>query len=82
MMGRVGFLTTTTKLNYWREIEMAELKPCPFCGGNATVVEHIYYGFQNKYGVVCLECYAETGQFMCSKDLAEDAWNRRAREDG
>lgn len=57
---------------------MAELKPCPFCGGHATVVEHIYYGFQNRYGVVCLECYAETRQFLHSKDSAKDAWNRRA----
>lgn len=57
---------------------MADLKTCPFCGGHATVVEHIYYGFQNRYGVVCLECYAETRQFLHSKDGAKDAWNRRA----
>ena len=29
MMGRVGFrCTPSTTLNYWREIEMADLKPC------------------------------------------------------
>ena len=57
---------------------MAELKPCPFCGGRATVVEHIYYGFQNRYGVVCLDCYAETRQVLHSKDAAIAGWNRRA----
>ena len=39
MTGRVGFLQTTTTLNCLREIEMAELKPCPFCGGKAIVTQ-------------------------------------------
>lgn len=57
---------------------MANLKPCPFCGGHATVVEHTYCGFHNRYGVYCLDCYAQTRQFLYSKDEAKDAWNRRA----
>ena len=57
---------------------MANLKPCPFCGGHATVVEHTYCGAHNRYDVVCRDCYAQTRQFLYSKDEAKDAWNRRA----
>ena len=47
MMGRVGFLQTTTTMNYWREIEMNRMdskKKHPFaitcrkCGSNRVTV--------------------------------------------
>lgn len=52
---------------------MSELKPCPFCGGEAHIVQ-----WSNKYDAVCqnrecdvfLDCYA-------SYEQAVNAWNTR-----
>ena len=50
------------------------LKPCPFCGGEATIIGDDYYWCQ------CLNCWAET---LGSEDVQQaiEYWNRRA-EDG
>lgn len=53
-----------------------ELKPCPFCGGEACLREHVFVGYTSTYGVVCLDCCAETRQFFYTKDEATEAWNR------
>lgn len=55
-----------------------ELKPCPFCGGEACMQEHVFHGYTSTYGVVCLDCCAETRQFYDTKEEAAEAWNRRA----
>lgn len=66
-----------------------ELKPCPFCGGNATIVENeeprLYRPSRNHpYCVYCGNCellfgFDEDygGTFDTKKEAAE-AWNRRA----
>ena len=48
-----------------------ELKPCPFCGGEATIMGDDYFWASCKY------CCAET---LGSEDVQEaiEAWNRRA----
>lgn len=48
---------------------MIELKPCPFCGGNA------YIG-NGRTWVRCVECGAETGCYDTEEEAIE-AWNRR-----
>lgn len=58
---------------------MSELKPCPFCGGEAHFVE---VGFQDKDDiispyVICHNCGASTAWYEGKKE-AKDAWNRRA----
>ena len=58
------------------------LKPCPFCGGEADVIEHRFYGLDSSYGLRCEKCKAETYQFYESEEKAIEAWNRRAGEDG
>ena len=55
---------------------MDELKPCPFCGGEAKVMD---MGF--PYWVYCTKCYAKVhGGTLDEKDSIE-AWNRRARDE-
>ena len=55
---------------------MAELKPCPFCGG-----EHIIEALQKPVGageyfmIKCVYCSAEITR--SSKRKAREAWNRR-----
>ena len=52
---------------------MAELKPCPFCGGKAEI--SLYLG---NYGVACCECPGAV--INCryqTKEEAIKAWNRR-----
>lgn len=33
---------------------MSDLKPCPFCGGEGVMQEHVFFGYMSTYGVVCL----------------------------
>ena len=63
---------------------MAELKPCPFCGGIPT--DPFYYdpydGYQgdlHSYIIRCTNCRAEIEKR--TEEQAIEAWNRRA-EDG
>lgn len=62
---------------------MAELKPCPFCGGIARICDHKFYNGKTKdfsyhnYGVKCIVCFAQIWQFYNTKEEAVDAWNRR-----
>lgn len=56
---------------------MAELKPCPFCGGEAKI--HSLTDIIGCYRVRCTKCPVEFGQywFYRKADLIK-AWNRRA----
>lgn len=58
---------------------MAELKPCPFCGGEAEIVEN------DCFVDVCCKNLRCRGWASCleykTKKEAIEAWNRRA-EDG
>lgn len=62
---------------------MIGLKPCPFCGGDASIGKNIkmknYYG-EDIVGSVayCTVCNAE--MFCKSERIAIIAWNRRANE--
>lgn len=55
---------------------MAELKPCPFCGGEP----HIYCSGSPSNGsfmeVICGKCRCQTERLR--GDKAIEAWNRRA----
>lgn len=69
---------------------MAELKPCPFCGGEAecyrTVVETVK-GYSDAAAVRCLACKARTSLILFDArkhpngeeyEEAEKLWNRGA----
>lgn len=52
---------------------MAELLPCPFCGGGDIVIKN---PFGSALYVMCTECGATT-RWVMDKELAIEAWNRR-----
>ena len=66
-------------------IRMAELKPCPFCGGKADVIQtkcltngcvlyHVYHS--------ALKCpiYEIQTENMPTEEEAIEAWNRRVND--
>lgn len=52
-----------------------KLKPCPFCGGEAEIVEDHLFG-EDYYAGRCRSC-AATSIFEFTKEEAVAAWNRR-----
>ena len=66
---------------------MMELKPCPFCGGEARIYPlnisdglRITYEFKHPYyRIVCQKCGCVFGDFSIEAQSAA-AWNRRAVE--
>jgi Lar family restriction alleviation protein len=53
-----------------------ELKPCPFCGGDAQVT---YFWQSYSHMIVCEDCGNKTPP-QHTKDEAVAAWNRRASD--
>lgn len=53
---------------------MTELKPCPFCGGEAKVIES-----KGLYWVACMKCCA-SADVIDDRDKAIEAWNRRVSD--
>lgn len=55
-----------------------QLKPCPFCGGQALVFPPL--GYFQWWEVFCAKCRAQVfGSFYKAEDAVE-AWNRRVKE--
>ena len=50
---------------------MEELKPCPFCGGEAHIHRH------ERFGIECDECGMGLGWIKETEQEAIEAWNRR-----
>lgn len=67
------------------EMSMNELKPCPFCGGEAEYVvrrDGMLIATLCPVAVKCKECgavaaYVEASTEYCAKDKATELWNRR-----
>ena len=55
---------------------MAELKPCPFCGGKAEIL--VFEG--ERVYIECKRHCCEQAIIYPNKELAIEAWNRRADE--
>ena len=60
---------------------MQELKPCPFCGGEAVLSSGKFDGKETSY-VMCKRCSSQGEFFIVSPKYASDvraidAWNRR-----
>lgn len=60
---------------------MDELKPCPFCGGEAEIYEYDPCGqcdFHEPYTVQCKAECCFLGKDFANREDAAKAWNRRA----
>lgn len=53
---------------------MTELKPCPFCGGEAS----IYVAYDDGYYVCCDECGCGLPVYNTEEDAIRE-WNRRTK---
>lgn len=57
---------------------MIKLKPCPFCGGNAVIMNMGY-----PHWIYCEKCGAKVhGGVFGSVSASVDAWNRRTIKKG
>ena len=56
-----------------------KLKPCPFCGGEATLINTTALGMDCK-SVMCMRCKAKVTNFGGNNTASKacEAWNRRA----
>lgn len=54
---------------------MADLRPCPFCGGDEIYVFPV--AASRGRAAMCQKCLAE-GPYEITKEKAAEAWNRRA----
>ena len=52
---------------------MINLKPCPFCGGEAILLSNFRGA---EYFIECRVCTVETAPYDTEEEAAE-AWNRR-----
>lgn len=60
---------------------MAELKKCPFCGGEAEVDWYTDNGNETHWFVYCCDCSCELSfGAKISKEQAIEAWNNRVNE--
>ena len=60
---------------------MAELKSCPFCGGEAYLFEaseSVWDLKPHDFTVICRTCRAGIHRYFPTKEEAIEAWNRRA----
>lgn len=56
---------------------MDELKPCPFCGGEAECTKWWSATMSGKYATVCKKCSCGTDYYYTEAEAIE-AWNTRA----
>lgn len=64
-----------------------KLKPCPFCGGEAKLVDYGQEGDFEDWDVECEKCgilFVAPGKeegWVTTKEEAAEAWNRRAQDE-
>ena len=60
-------------------VERCVIKPCPFCGSVAELIdfENEEHSAKKGYKILCLDCLAQRSNLR-DKDKLIAAWNRRA----
>lgn len=56
----------------------SELKPCPFCGGEAEIVQDDIFWMQKRIRCKDENCFAGYGVTFHDFDVLLTAWNQRA----
>jgi len=57
-----------------------DLKPCPFCGGNAYLrMAAIRRSYIIECGEGCIRMPADPNETFTSKEKAIEAWNKRVK---
>lgn len=61
----------------------SQLKPCPFCGGEAKLVTKNHVGGLISVYATCKNCFSKTKEMIaaadyCANDEITKIWNRRA----
>ena len=67
-------------------MDESNLKPCPFCGGEASMIQKSWDLFITGVRIECDECGASTswtsGAILRDvRKRAVEAWNKRVEED-
>lgn len=59
---------------------MEELKPCPFCGRKAVLLDHVQITSENRYTIGCEDewCIGHYVGYPMEEQRAIDAWNKRS----
>lgn len=58
---------------------MDELKPCPFCGGEAETGKTVFGLRAGLIFVFCKKCYASSLDYKTEKEAIK-VWNRRVND--
>ena len=59
-------------------MSMRDLKPCPFCGGTASVIRvRGLDGGYKKMFIYCTACGIRTAQLFTDYSEAKNVWNTR-----
>ena len=58
-----------------------ELKPCPFCGRKACIINTGNHYPRAFYRIVCQSCYTVQGKFYDTEEESIEAWNKRVCEE-
>ena len=58
---------------------MDELKPCPFCGGDAIIHNFKPVHEKRLWYISCHDCGIEQTNYLSEQEAIE-AWNRRASD--
>lgn len=56
--------------------QVLNLRPCPFCGGDALLDRHSYAGKEDSLSVYCSQCLVTREEFPNTEE-AVSAWNNR-----
>ena len=68
-----NFIEYTNKM-----MHKEELKPCPFCGGEVSMTQHLFSGGFNVWHIG-QPCLVEPIRIVTTdREQAIEAWNRRA----
>jgi Lar family restriction alleviation protein len=56
--------------------QQPDLKPCPFCGGDAQIDRHSYIDKEDFFSVYCSQCLVNRDEFPNTEKAVSD-WNKR-----